>query len=569
MKNSEIADIFRSIARILEIKGGNPFKIRAYERAAFNIGSLSEDIANYIREGRLREIPGIGTDLEGKINEFVQTGKIKSYEELKESIPSGVLELLDIPSVGPKTAGILYEKLKIKDINDLEKAIKTKKIEGVFGIKEKTAENIRKGIDIFKKGKERMSLAEAVSLADEFVNWLKKLPEVKNILPAGSLRRRKDTVRDIDLLVISEQPRKVMDTFVALPLVKQVVAHGQTKSSVRIKDGVQIDCRILDDKSFGAALLYFTGSKNFNIKLRALAKDKGLKLSEYGVFRGEEFIAGKDEQGIFKALGLPFIEPELREDNGEIESAMENELPRLVELADIKGDLHIHSNWSDGSNTIGEIAAAAQKKGYGYVAVTDHSPGLKVAGGLNIDGLKKKKSEIERLNRKQKNFRILFGAEVEIDSQGNLDYEDEILREFDIVVVAVHRGFKQSKGQMTKRLINVCKNKYAHIIAHPTARLWGARLGYELDFGELFKAARETNTSLEINSFPKRLDLNDSNSRYAKEMKVRLAVNTDAHKIEQLDYMGLGVSVARRGWLEKENVLNTLRLEELLKAIKK
>jgi len=569
MKNLEISTIFRDIAKILEIKGDNPFRIRAYERAAQNIEGLSEDIENFIQGDRLTEIPGIGKDISEKIKEIVRTGKLKALADLKKTIPGGLLDLLNIPSVGPKTAKLLYEKLKIKNIPDLEKAIKANKLEGIFGIKEKTIENILKGIALLKRGKERMTLAVAIQVADEFTSALKRLPEAKKISTAGSLRRQKETVRDIDILVISEKPEKIMDAFVDLSLVKEALAKGETKSSVRTKDDVQVDCRVVEEKSFGAALLYFTGSKNFNIKLRQLAIRKGLKINEYGVFRKNKFVAGKTEEEIFKLLGMSYVEPELREDSGEIELAREFKLPRLIEVKDIKGDLHVHSQWSDGGNTIEEIVHACQRRGYAYVAITDHSQSLKVAGGLSIAELKKKRQEIDKINKNLKGFRVLYGTEVDIDSAGNLDYKDEILSEFDIVIAAIHMGFKQSKEQLTKRITSACKNKYVHIIAHPTGRLWGTRDAYDLDLEEILKVARQTNTCLEINAFPQRLDLNNLNCRRAKEMGVKLALGTDAHITEQLETMKLGISVARRGWLAADDVINTLDVSALLKTIRK
>lgn len=569
MKNLEIAQVFREIAKILEVKGDNPFRIRAYERAALNIEGLSEDIEKFIREDKLREIPGIGTDLENKIKEIAATGTCKHYETLKKSIPAGVLELLNIPGVGPKTAGLLYKELKIKDIAGLQQAIQKGKLKGIFGIKEKTIENIQKGIEVLKRGKERMTLAQAMQAADEFTSVLEKLPQAKKVTTAGSLRRRKETVRDIDILVISDQPQKIMPAFTGLPSVKEVLAKGETKASVRTKEDVQVDCRVLEDKSFGAALLYFTGSKNFNIKIRRIGIKKGFKVNEYGVFKNGKFVCGKTEEEVFKILGLPYIEPELREDAGEIELAQKNQLPKLIELKDIKGDLHVHSKWSDGGNSIEEMALACRKRGYTYCALTDHSQGLKVAGGLSPAELKKKRAEIDKLNKKLKGFRILYGTEVDIDSEGALDYSDAVLKEFDVVVAAIHVGFKQSKQQLTKRIVRACKNKYAHIIAHPAGRLWGTREPYEIDFPEIFKAARDTNTHLEINSFAQRLDLNDHNCRAAKEAGVKIAINTDAHTTGQLSAMNLGVSVARRGWLGKADVINALPLEELLKALRK
>lgn len=569
MKNLEVSNIFHEIAKILEIKGDNPFRIRAYEKAGQNIKGLTEDIEKFIKEDRLRDIPGIGKDLADKIKELVNTGRLKAYDDLKKTIPSGLLDLLNIPSIGPKTAKLLHQKLKIKNIADLEETIKKNKLAGIFGIKEKTIENILKGIELVKRHKERMPLWLAIQVADEFEGALKRLPEVKKIIAAGSLRRKKETVRDIDILVISAQPLKIMDAFVSISSVKEILAKGETKSSVRTRDDVQIDCRVVEAKSFGAALLYFTGSKNFNIKLRQLAIKKRLKLNEYGVFRGNRFVGGNTEDEIFKILGMTYVEPELREDTGEIELAQENKLPQLIELKDLKGDLHVHSQWSDGGNTILEMVGAAIKIDYSYIAITDHSQSLKVAGGLSPADLKKKRQEITQINKNLKGFRVLYGTEVDIDSEGKIDYKDELLKEFDIVVAAIHTGFKQSKSQLTKRLVRACQNRYVHILAHPTGRLWGTRDAYEIDFGELLKVAKETNAQLELNAFPQRLDLNDLNSRRAEEMGVKLVLSTDAHTTEQLKTIELGISVARRGWLTSGDVINTLPADELLKAIKK
>ena len=569
MNNVEIAAIFREIAKILEIKSENPFRIRAYERAAQNIEGLTEDITSLVAEDRLKDIPGIGNDLSNKIKELVSTGKLRAYDQLKRSIPEGFLELLNIPSLGPKTAKLFYEKLKIRNIADLEKAIKKGKLTKIFGVKEKTVENIIRGIRLLREGKERMSLAIAMQTAAEFISVLKKMPEVKKISPAGSLRRQKETVRDIDILIVSKKPNRVMDVFVKLPQVKEILAKGDTKSSILTHEGIQVDLRVVEQKSFGAALLYFTGSKNFNIHLRKLAIENKTKINEYGIFRRNKYLCGETEDELFKFLGLSFIEPELREDTGEIKQAKESRLPHLIELKDLQGDLHVHSQWSDGENSIEEMALAAKQRGYSYIAITDHSVGLRIAGGLNIAELRKKRREIDKINKKLKNFRVLYGTEVDINAHGKLDYKDDILKEFDIVIAAIHAGFKQPSQQITKRIINACKNKHVHIIAHLTGRLMGVRDAYDLDLEEVLKVASDTNTCLEINSFPQRMDLNDINSRRAKESKVKMAITTDAHAIGQLDYMNLGISVARRGWLEKKDVINTFDLDKLLKEIRK
>jgi len=569
MKNKDIAKIFRQIVQILEIKGENHFRIRAYERGAQNIESLSEDIEVFIKEDRVTTIPGIGKDLEQKIKEIVSEGRLQYLEDLKKDIPKGLLDILAIPGVGPKTAKLLYEKLEIRDVVMLERMAHAGRIRELPGMKQKTEENILRGIEILKRGHDRMDLKTAQDVALSFTSGLKKLKEVKRIDPAGSLRRRKDTVRDIDLLISSNKPEKVMHAFTTLPQVKEIIVKGPTKSSILSIDNIQVDVRVIKDDSYGAALLYFTGSKEHNIRLRQRAITKDLKLSEYGIFRNNKRIAGKTEMEMYKKLGLSYIEPELREDRGEIEGALEDKLPDLIELKDIKGDLHAHSTWSDGGSSMEEVVKKAKDIGYEYIAITDHSQGLKIAGGLDRQDLKNKKKEMDMLSKKYKGINILFGAEVDIDSEGRLDYPDDILKEMDIVIGAVHSGFKQPKERLTKRIIAACKNKYVHIIAHPTGRLWGAREAYEVDFEEVFKAAADTGTAIEINSYPQRLDLNDIHSRMAKKAGVKLAINTDAHIAEQLDTMRFGVSVGRRAWLEKKHVINALSFEKLSVFLKK
>ena len=567
MKNQEIAEIFRQIAQILEVKGENVFRVRAYERAARNIEAVPEDIEVFVKEERLTTIPGIGRDLEEKIKEIVLSGRLKYLEELKKNTPKGLIQMLAIPGIGPKTAKLLYDKLQIQDLVMLERMAQMGKMKDVPGIKEKTVENILRGIELIKKGRSRMDLKTAIDASESFIKQLKRSKEVKKINPAGSLRRMKDTVRDIDILVSSKSPAKVMDRFTTLPDVKDVLAKGPTKSSIVTKDGIQVDVRVIKDVSYGAALMYFTGSKEHNIKLRQIAIKKGLKLNEYGLFRENRAVAGKTEKEMYKKLGLSYVSPELREDRGEVEASIKGNLPSLVELKDIKGDLHAHSKWSDGGSSIEEVVLKARGLDYEYIAITDHSQGLKIAQGLNRDELKTKKKEIDGLNKKYKDIKVLYGTEVDIDSDGNLDYPDDILKDMDIVIAAIHSGFKQSKERITRRIIKACQNKHVHIIAHPTGRLWGAREPYEIELEEVFKVCRDTNTAIEINSYPQRLDLNDTGCRMAKEMGVKIAINTDAHIAEELDNINLGISVARRGWLKKEDVINTLSFSKLSKVL--
>ena len=571
MKNHEVAAIFNAIADLLELKDDNPFKIRAYRRAAINVDSLTEDIETVAEEKRLETIPGIGKELAAKIDEIIATGKCKHYEELKAEVPQAMLDMVLIPGIGPKTAKLLYDKLKVKNIAELEMMAKRHRISGLPGIKDKTEENILRGIALVKKRSERMTLKEALDVSGEFAARLKKMREVKKVIAGGSLRRMKETVRDIDILVTSASPVKVINTFVKLPTVRDVTAHGDTKASILTNEGIQVDLRVVEPSSFGAALVYFTGSKAHNIKLRHIAKDMGLKVNEYGVFseKSGKSIAGKTEEDVYKALKLKFIEPELREDRGEIEAASAGKLPKLVQLSDIRGDLHVHSNWSDGSDRIEDLAIEAKKLGYEYAAITDHSQSLKVAGGLSELEVLKKLEEIKKVNKKIKGIRVLSGAEVDILKDGSLDYKDDILKRFDIVIAAIHSGFKEPKEKLTDRILRAMDNKHVNIISHPTGRLMGVRGPYEIDFESIFRAARGAGVAFEINSYPERLDLDDVNARAAGEAGVRLVIGTDSHMAEQLKFMALGVSVARRAWLEKADILNTLGLDGLLKFLKK
>ncbi len=579
MKNLEVAEIFKNIATILEIRDENPFRIRAYEKAAQTIENLTSDLAELSREDRLTELPGVGKDLALKIKEILKTGTLKQYEKLKKEIPQGLIDMLAIPGLGPKTVRLLSEKLKIKDIPTLKKKLKAGKISNLPGMKEKTIQNILRGIAVIEKGAERMTLNVADGTANEIISSLKKLKEVEKISSAGSLRRMKDTVRDIDILITSTKPQLIIDKFTTLPQVKSIIDEGATKSSILTTRGVQVDLMVVKEKSYGAALLYFTGCKAHSIKLRKMAQQKKWKINEYGLFsaKGRSTSGGKDtkqiagltEKEIYAKLKLSFIPPELREDRGEIEAAMAGKLPNLIDYNDIKGDLHVHSNKSDGAYSAEQMAQAARRKGYKYIAITDHSRSLKIAGGLSIGDLKKQKQEIRKLNKKFSNFTILIGSEVDIKDDGSLDYPDSILKELDIVICAVHTGFKQSKEKLTKRIIKAMQNKYSTLIAHPSGRLIGTRDAYELDYDEIFKAALDTNTFLEINAYPLRLDLTDIWSRQAKEKGLKMIISTDAHSTKHLDYMKYGIATARRGWLEKKDVLNTLPLKELLKKIKR
>ncbi|MDI6801197.1 MAG: DNA polymerase/3'-5' exonuclease PolX [Thermodesulfovibrionales bacterium] len=569
MKNQEIANLFNEIADILEIKGENPFRIRAYRRAAQNIEGLSKNIEDVSHE-ELLQIPGIGQDLAGKIEEYIKTGKIHAHDELKKEIPDGVLTLLSVPGLGPKTSKMLFEKLSIKNIDDLERLASEHKLSGLPGIKEKTEENILKGIEMLKRGKERQPLGKVLPIANDIIAHLTNKAPIDRIDLAGSLRRWKDTIKDIDILATSNNPKEVMKVFVHLPHVREVLMQGHTKSSVILHEDLQVDLRVVEKESYGAALAYFTGSKAHNIRLREMAMKKGLKVNEYGIFRekDDKKIGGEKEADVYKILGLPYIPPELREDQGEIESALEGNLPELIKLDDIKGDLHVHSKWSDGSHTFEQLVEAARQKGYVYFALTDHSKGLGVAHGLTVERLTEQRKEIAALNQKLRGFRILHGTEVDIRSDGSLDFPDDVLKGLDLVVASIHSGFRQSRKQLTYRLVSAMKKPYVSIIAHPTGRLIGERDAYDVDMDEILKVAKQTGTAIEINAYPLRLDINDTYAKRAKEMGIPIVIATDTHVTNQFDYMRYGVSIARRGWLEKGDVLNTLEVERLLKQLK-
>ena len=570
MRNSEIAQIFQDIADILEIEGENPFRVRAYQKAVRTLESLPEEVEKIYRRGELKKIPGVGEGLAKKIEELLSTGKLAYYDDLKKQVPPGLRELLSIPDIGPKTISLLYKELGISNVRELEKAVKKHRLKDLPGMGEKTEENILRGIELLKRKKERMLLGKAYPLAQSIIERLENLTEVNHISPAGSLRRMKETIGDIDILVTSRSPRRVMEAFSELPEVTEILALGETKSSVIMREGLQVDVRVVEPDSFGAALQYFTGSKSHNIKLRDMAGKRGLKVNEYGVFRIEngEKIAGREEKDVYAALDLLYIPPELREERGEIEAARENNLPRLVDLKDIKGDFHLHSQWSDGLESIPELAGTAGKMGYQYIAICDHSQSLGIAGGLSVDERLQQIEEIREINKKLKGFRVLAGAEVDIRSDGSLDYEEKLLKELDIVIAAIHSGFKQSREVMTGRIVRAMKNRFVHIIAHPTGRLLHEREPYQVDMETLIREARNTGTFLELNAFPARLDLNDVHCRQAKEAGVTVALGTDSHHRGQMETMSYGVATARRGWLETKDILNTLSLKELLKTLK-
>ena len=564
MKNKELSDLFEKMADILEFKGENPFKISAYRKASRIIGDLTEDIGEAAEKGSLRSIPGIGEGMAQKIAEYLKTGKISKFEEVRKGVSDELIAIMDIPGVGPKTLSMLHKEKGISNLSQLEKALEDGSLGGLFGMGEKKIENIKRGILLLKQSKGRMNLGVAFPVARRIVEALRQKTGSEKIEWAGSLRRMKENIGDIDILATGPNKEKIVQAFTHLPEVKEVLASGETKTSVIVGGGTQIDLRVVDEGSYGAALQYFTGSKGHNIHLRGIAKAKGIKINEYGVFKGEKRIGGKEEKDVYRVLGMDWMEPELREDRGEIEAAQKGRLPKLVQEPDIRGDLHVHSKWSDGTSTIEEIARDAQKRGYQYVAICDHSKSLKIAHGLDESRLMKQIEEIDRVNEKLKGFQILKGTEVDILADGRLDFPEKILEKLDLVVAAVHSGFKQDREKMTKRIIRALENRYIHVLAHPSGRLLGARDPYEVEIEDVMKAAKKYGKALEINAYFERLDLDDIHCRKAKEMGIHVAMGTDAHHLDQMWMISLGVAVARRGWLETTDVLNTLSLKEIL-----
>jgi len=587
MKNIEVAELLNELADYLEF-ANEPFKIRAYRKAALVIEGLSEDVEQVWNENRLEELPGIGEGIAKKIDEFLKTGKLKYLEDLKKKTPVDVEGLGKIEGIGPKTMLKLYRQLKVKTVNDLEKAAKQGKIQDIAGLGPVVEQNILKSIEFAKKSKERVPLGFALASAEEVVRMLKTLKEVERVGVAGSTRRMKETIGDIDILATLKpeknkvflgpenskdflgNPEKVIDFFAKMPNAADVLAKGATKSSVRLKEGIQVDLRVLDDKIFGAALLYFTGSKEHNILLRRIAIEKGLKLSEYGLFdrKTGKLVASKTEDEVYKKLGMDYIEPEMREDEGEIELAQHHMLPKIIGYNDIRGDLQMHTKWSDGSNTIEEMALAAKKLGHEYICITDHTGKLAIAHALDAKRIAEQRKEIDKASKKLNAITVLQGVEVNITDDGSLDMPDKVLKELDIVVASIHSGFKNSKEKITKRMVMAMENENVDIIAHPTGRLITKRESYDIDLDAVFDAAKKTGTIMEINSYPERMDLRDIHVRAAVKAGVKLAISTDAHNADQLHFIKLGIGTARRGWAARNDVINTRRLKEMMRMLK-
>ena len=569
MKNQLVADIFYQIADLLDLKGEIFFKTRAYRMAAQTIEVYDEDIELVSKENRLQGIPGIGEALAKKITEIVNTGRLEYFEKLKKEIPVDLLDMLNISGLGPKKVAALYKNLNIRTIEELKKACTEGKLRNLEGFGEITERNILRGIKLMQKTSGRALLNLAFEDGNSYIKYLKKNNKIQRLSIAGSLRRMKETIGDLDIIASSDEPDEVMDYFTKYNNVQQVLLKGSTKTSVLLNDSLQVDLRVVKDESYGAALQYFTGSKEHNVKMRSIAIKKGYKLNEYGLFNKEtdKYIVGKNEGDVYGKLGLSYIEPELRENRGEIEAASKNSLPKLIGYNDIRGDLHVHSVWSDGFETIETIAKYCKKIGYEYVGITDHSQSLKIARGLSEDQVLKKINEIEKINKKIKDFKILKGTECDIKEDGSLDYSEKILKKFDYVCAGIHTMFKMKSDILTKRIVKAIENKYVTFIAHPTCRLIRTREPFVLDMENIYEKAKENNTYLEINSFPDRLDLNDMHSKTAKERGVKFVIGTDAHILNQLSFIKYGIATARRGWLSKKDILNTHDLKELERII--
>lgn len=566
--NSEISDIFNDVADLLEIQGSNTFRVRAYRNAARTIEGLSGSAADMVSEGEdLSQIPGVGKDLAKKIKEIVETGKLSMLEDLKKEVPFELSHFMDIPGLGPRKVHAIYTELGVKTIGELKKAAEEHRIREIEGFGKKTEEAILSELQKAGEKEIRTKISVAHDIASSLVKYLEKAKGVKEVTIAGSYRRRKETVGDLDILVSHKKESEIMDHFVNYEDVRKVISKGKTKSSILLRSGFQVDLRSVAHASYGAALHYFTGSKAHNIAIRKIGQSMNLKVNEYGIFKNDTKIAGKTEEEVYKQFGLPYIEPELRENRGEIEAARNSKLPKLIDLKDIKGDLHAHTTYTDGRYSLEEMANGAKDRGYEYLAITDHSKHVTVAGGMDSKELRKQIKEIDKLNEKIDGIRILKGIEMDILEDGSLDLPDDVLKELDIVYCSVHYKFNLSREKQTERIIRAMDNPYFNILAHPTGRLINKRDPYDVDIKAVMKAAKERGCLMEINANPQRLDLTDIHSKMAKEMGIKISISTDAHSISDYDNMCYGVWQARRGWLEKSDVLNTRNVDSLLKLL--
>jgi DNA polymerase (family 10) len=568
--NTDIAAIFNQLADLLEIEGANPFRIRAYRNAARTIDGLPQGAASLVAECQdLSELPGIGKDLAGKIKEIVETGHLSLLEEEKRRVPGELAELAELPGLGPKRVKVLHDQLGIKNLKELEESARAGKIHRLSGFGLKTQEKILQEVEQRVGVEKRIRLAAAEQIAEPFLKYLQEFEGVKEAVIAGSYRRRKETVGDIDILVTSRNGTKVMEHFVTYDEVDQVVSKGQTRATVVLRSGLQVDLRVVPEGSYGAALQYFTGSKAHNIAVRTLAVKKGLKVNEYGVFQGERFLSGRREEEVYQQVGLSYIEPELRENWGEIEAAQKKHLPRLVTIQDIRGDLHCHTKASDGRYSIEDMVKAAQAKGHEYLAITDHTKHVTIANGLDAKRVAKQLEEIDRLNEAFKGFRILKSAEVDILDDGSLDLPNDTLKRLDLTVCSIHYKFKLSRIKQTERIIRAMDNPYFNIFSHPTGRMLTKREPHEIDMERLMDAARERGCYFEVNAQPVRLDLTDVHCKMAKERGVKVVISSDAHRTSDLDFLRFGIGQARRGWIEPDDVLNTRSWIELQTLIRR
>ncbi|WP_413612826.1 DNA polymerase/3'-5' exonuclease PolX [Bdellovibrio sp. HCB-110] len=570
VQNSEVAQTFNQLADLLEIQGANPFRIRAYRTAARTVMELSQNVADVIEaHGKLYEYPGIGKDLASKIEEIVQTGHLKVFDEAAQKTPKFLLEFLKIPTLGPKRVKMLHQQLGIKSLEDLQRIAESNEILKIRGFGEKTRSEILEGIKKIRQEERRhILLVEAEQAANILKRHLEKAPGLQKLEVAGSFRRRKEVVADLDILVTAKQSASVMDHFLKFENIGKVISKGPTRSTVNLKTGLQVDLRVVEDESYGAALLYFTGSKAHNIALRAMAAKKGLKINEYGVFKGTKNVTSAKEEDIYELLKLPYIEPELRENRGEIEAALKGKLPNLIKIEDMQGDLHMHTTASDGRNSLKEMALAAKKLGYSYIGITDHSKRMTVARGLDKKRLLQQIDQIDELNEELRGITILKSIEVDILEDGRLDLPDDVLGKLDYTVCAVHSHFQLSSEKQTTRILKAMDNPHFRILAHPTGRLIGKRDPYQMNIERIMKAAKEGSKILELNSQPERMDLTDTLCRMAKDMGVKMAISTDSHGANQLKFMKYGIGQARRGWLEKSDVINALPLTKLKKLLK-
>ncbi|NIR42632.1 MAG: DNA polymerase/3'-5' exonuclease PolX [Gemmatimonadetes bacterium] len=568
MENIDYARVFEEIADLLEIQDANPFRIRAYRNAARTIETLSQSLDSILadEEAELTDLPGIGKDMAAKIRELHETGSLQALENLRQEVPGGLIEVMRIPGLGPKRARQLWDELEITTLAELEVAAREDRLESISGFGPTLQARVLKGIEELRARAGRFKLSDADIYVPPLLKYLRESKGVTDLEVAGSYRRRCETVGDIDILVTAAEAASIMDAFVDYPEAREVLARGPTKSSIRLKSGLQVDLRVVERESYGAAMVYFTGSKAHNIVIRGISRERKLKINEYGVFRGGELIAGKTEAEVYAAIDLPWITPELREDRGEVRAAKGGKLPRLIERGEIRGDLQMHTQYSDGKETVEEMVEGCRARGYEYMAITDHGPALAMTG-LEPDDFREQYREIDEVQSRYDDIRILKSAEVDIMADGTLDLPDDLLAEMDVIVISVHHKFNMSRGEMTRRITRAMQHPRVNILAHPTGRLINRREPYPVDVEQLVKVAADHGVMLELNSQPDRLDLRDFHLQMARDAGVKVVISTDAHRTAELDFIAYGVDQARRGWLEKEDVANTCELDAFLELL--